>query len=360
MTASDDVPPTPEQKAQLELLKLRAEVDKLAAEVPKLRNDNRWWNRHTAAVVSAAAVLVTAASVFNAWSAQREQGERTEIERVESRARTDREQAEQNARATREHKRLDGERSIRCVELGMRMAEFTREQTRAIGQQDRGGVELLSTTVIRLFPPAEAAAILRAMSVNLPAAIVQEPAARAALDAVIDEMEKGAPAGCDRLRELRLELPEARRDPVVIAALPPPPVATPSPVQPTACPTLAAAPPGLQRLLVFTQVVQAADRDVARRILDRAKAIDSAFNRAPIEDMHARDPAAQRAEVRYYRRDHEDEAARLVALIQRAACLEGEGERMRDLRAVFIGNRFQNLPDGRIELWFPQLAPRPG
>ena len=33
---------------------------------------------------------------------------------------------------------------------------------------------------------------------------------------------------------------------------------------------------------------------------------------------------------------------------------------MRDLRAVFIGNRFQNLPDGRIELWFPQLAPRPG
>jgi hypothetical protein len=156
------------------------------------------------------------------------------------------------------------------------------------------------------------------------------------------------------LRELRLDLPQPRRDPVVVTGVPLPPA------QSTACPTLAAAPPGLQSLLVFTQVVQAADRDAARRILDRAKVIDSAFNRAPIEDVRARDPAAQRAEVRYYRRDHEDEAARLVALIQRAACLEGEGERMRDLRAVFIGNRFQNLPDGRIELWFPQLAPRPG
>ena len=41
--------PTPEQKAQLELVKLRAEVEKLSAEVPKLRSDNRWWNRHTAA-----------------------------------------------------------------------------------------------------------------------------------------------------------------------------------------------------------------------------------------------------------------------------------------------------------------------
>ncbi|MCA3314738.1 MAG: hypothetical protein ING06_16925 [Roseomonas sp.] len=354
MTAVDDVRPTPEQKPQLELLKLRAEVDKLAAEVPKLRNDNRWWNRHTAAVVSAAAVLVTGASVYNVYSAQSEQRTRTDTERVESRARTDREQAEQIARATREQQRLDAERSIRCVELGMRMAEFTREQTRAIGQQDRGGVELLSTTVIRLFPPAEAAAILRAMFVNLPEAIVQEPAAQAALDEVIGELEKGAPAGCDRLRELRLDLPQPRRDPVVVTGVPLPPA------QSTACPTLAAAPPGLQSLLVFTQVVQAADRDAARRILDRAKVIDSAFNRAPIEDVRARDPAAQRAEVRYYRRDHEDEAARLVALIQRAACLEGEGERMRDLRAVFIGNRFQNLPDGRIELWFPQLAPRPG
>jgi hypothetical protein len=162
------------------------------------------------------------------------------------------------SRATREQQRLDAERSIRCVELGMRMAEFTREQTRAIGQQDRGGVELLSTTAIRLFPPAEAAAILRALFVNLPEAIVLEPAARNALDEVIGELEKGAPAGCDRLRELRLYLPQPRRDPVVVTGVPLPPA------QSTACPTLAAAPPGLQSLLVFTRVVQAADRGAAR------------------------------------------------------------------------------------------------
>jgi transposase InsO family protein len=53
-------------------------------------------------------------------------------------------------------------------------------------------------------------------------------------------------------------LPQPRRDPVVVTGLPLPPA------QSTACPTLAAAPPGLQSLLVFTQVVQAADRGAAR------------------------------------------------------------------------------------------------
>ncbi|MFT8246990.1 hypothetical protein [Roseomonas sp. BN140053] len=337
----DRVPPVDTETLQRR--KLQAEVTKLEVEVPKLRNDNRLLNRHASALVSIAAVVVSGMSLLNGYVASREQAERTEIERRESEKRTAAAAEQAAQREEAEVRRLAAERSIHCVELGMRVADFTREQVRAAGQQDRPGVELIANTVIGLFPPAEAAAILRAVRVNLSERVMREPAVQARWDDILDRLEDGVPAGCERARDLRLALPAARPDTPVPA---PAAAATVPAVPPTAgsCPELGPPAVGAARLLVFTQIVQGADRDAARRILERAATLEPGFNRAPIEDIRARNPDAQRPEVRYYFADQSDEAERLIAVVRRAACLEGLSTPLEGLRATYIGNRFQNLP----------------
>ncbi|WP_137127671.1 hypothetical protein [Roseomonas sp. HF4] len=356
MQTDADRTPQPEQRPALELRKLAAEVDKLAAEVPKLRNDNRLLNRHAGAFVSVAAVLVGGATLANTYFVQREQARRTEIERTENTRRAAAAAQEQQRREEAEQRRLAAERSIRCVELGMRIVGFTREQIQAVGAaRDRASVELIANTVIALFPPAEAAAILRAMRHDLPSAVMDEPAVQNAWREMLDQLEDSAPAGCERSPDLRIALPAPRG--AVVAAAPASPAAPPRPAE--GCPALPAPVANAERLTVFAQVVQEPDRPLARRILDRANAVDQDFSRAPIENVNARNPAAQAAEVRYYRTGQQEEAERLVGVIRHAACLEGLGGPLSALRAVFIGDRFRNLPAGRIELWFPRLAAPP-
>jgi hypothetical protein len=371
-----------ERKAALDLEKVEREIEKLKAEVPKLHSDNRFLNRHAGAAVALAAAFISGLNVWNTITIQREQSERARVDGARAEAARAATAREQEARAQQERNRLEAERTIRCVEIGMKVGEFTRLLLRDSPVHDIESVERLANTMIGLFPPTEAAAVLRTVRVNLPATLVGQPRFRQRWEEMLDSLETGTTSGCVRALDVRFNAsPDTQ-----VAMLPPPTPPAPPPPRPNsgrtnfpgtapdtapaagtaagsaigigpACPALPAPPADAERLLVFTQVVQGVDRDPARSVLVRAATLDSAFNRAPIEDIRARNPDAQRAEVRYYHHRHADEAAHLVALIRRAACLEGLGTPLGGLGAVYIGDRFQNLPDGRIELWMPRLTP---
>lgn len=367
--------PDGDRKTALDIEKIEREIEKLKAEVPKLQNDNRFFNRHAGVAVALAAAFISGLNVWNTITIQREQSERARVEGIradEARAAASR---EQTLRANQERSRLEAERAIRCVETGMKVGEFTRSLLRDNPPNDAEAVERLANTLIGLFPPAEAAAVLRTMRVNLPKELVGQVRISQRWDETLEALESGPATGCVRALGVRFELatdvqvaslPDRVTPPMpppVSSAPPPPPpppragpAAGPAAANPPACPDQPARPVNAERLLVFTQIVQSADRDPARRVLDRADRLDPIFNRAPIEDVRARAPDAQRPEVRYYRRDQSDEAAYLVALIRSAACLEGLGTPLAGLRAVYIGDRFQNLPTGRIELWMPRLT----
>lgn len=395
--AGENGPTGADGKAELELRKLAGEVAKLAEEVPKLRNDNKWWNRHAGASVAAAAALVSALQLANTLFIQADQRERTRIERVEQQRRTEIERAAQAAREAREQQRQEAERSIKCVEIGMKVAEFTQGQlaellaaaASATPSDAAVRFENLVNTNVRVFPPAEAAAILRALRPSLPSALPEGFSGRAlqSFDDLIAELdERGGTAGCDRPQAIALF--RAPIGDVQIAALPappppapapaPPPVPLPVPLQSPAPPAIAPAPrpapvtPGqppsgadacpavperradAPELVMFPHVLRAEDRDAARRIMVRASAIDPTLRREAVDNVDARN-LRQRPEMRYYYPEDRLEAERLVALIRRAACEEGLGRALEPLTAVYIGNTFRNLPRGRIELWFPAL-----
>lgn len=369
-------------KAELELRKLEAEVAKLAEEVPKLRNDNKWWNRHAGASVAPAAVIVSGLQFANTLVLQQEQRERTAIER--------RAQAQREAR---EQQRQEAERSIACVEIGMKVGEFTQKQLAELLAATSSATptdaavrfENLVNSNVRVFPPAEAAAILRALRPSLPSALPEGFSGRAlqSFDDLIAELDaRGGTAGCDRPQTIALFSAPIRGAELAAvpgpAPTPPPPVPLPAPSPSPAPPTIGPAPrpppaaPGqppsdadacpavpqrradAPQLVMFPHVLRAEDRDAARRILARASAIDPTLRREAVDNVEARN-LGQRPQMRYYYPEDRVEAERLVALIQRAACAEGLGDALEPLTAVYIGNAFRNLPRGRIELWFPAL-----
>jgi flagellar motility protein MotE (MotC chaperone) len=381
-----------EAKTELELRKLQGEVAKLAEEVPKLRNDNKWWNRHAGASVAAAAALVSALQLANTLFIQHDQRERTRIEREQQEQRTEIERSAQAARDAREQQRQEAERSIKCVEIGMAVAEFTQRQLAELLEAASSATpsdaavrfENLVNTNVRVFPPAEAAAILRAVRPSLPSALPGgfTGQAQQSFDDLIAELdERGGTAGCDRPQSIALF--RAPIGDVQVAALPPPapprpppaaappapapapaPAARPMPGQPgageaqrpltDACPAVPQRAADAPQLTVFPQVLRAEDRETARRIMVRASAIDPTLRREAVDNVNARN-LQQRPEMRYYYPEDRTEAERLVALIRRAACQEGLGPALEPLTPVYIGNSFRNLPRGRIELWFPAL-----
>lgn len=390
--AGENGPKAAETRAELELRKLQGEVAKLAEEVPKLRNDNKWWNRHAGASVAAAAALVSALQLANTVFIQADQRERTRIERLEQQRRTEIERAAQAAREAREQGRQEAERSIKCVEIGMKVAEFTQRQLAellaAAGSATPSDAavrfENLVNTNVRVFPPAEAAAILRALRPSLPSALPDGFSGRAlqSFDDLIAELdERGGTAGCDRPQAIALfrapigdvqiaavpaPPPAAAPVPAPVAPPSPPPNATaplprPAPAAPArpasaaeACPAVPERRADAPELVLFPHVLRAEDRDAARRIMARAAAIDPMLRREAVDNVDARN-LRQRPEMRYYYPEDRLEAERLVALIRRAACEEGLGRALEPLTAVYIGNTFRNLPRGRIELWFPAL-----
>jgi hypothetical protein len=381
-------------KTELELRKLQGEVAKLAEEVPKLRNDNKWWNRHAGASVAAAAALVSALQLANTLFLQHDQRQRTQIEREQQERRTENERAAQAAREAREQQRQDAERSIKCVEIGMAVADFTQKQlaellaaaSSATPSDAAVRFENLVNTNVRVFPPAEAAAILRAVRPSLPSALPGgfSGQAQQSFDDLIAELdERGGTAGCERVQSIALF--RAPVGEVQVAALlapaqprppPPAPAPAPAPAPPTASPSPAPVPPATgagqpavaaascpavppraadaPQLAMFPHVLRAEDRDTARRIMVRASAIDPTLRREAVDNVNARN-LQQRPEMRYYYPEDRAEAERLVALIRRAACEEGLGPALEPLTPVYIGNSFRNLPRGRIELWFPAL-----
>jgi hypothetical protein len=164
----------------------------------------------------------------------------------------------------------------------------------------------------------------------------------------------GGEAGCDRAPDrVIMGLPVRSAD---LAADISRELAPPVPAA-SSCPALPPTPANAEQLTILSQVVRIEDRDPARSIIDRARILDRQVRREVIEYVRSRNPDTQRAELRYYHRDQEEEARWLKALLERAACMHGLGNALRDIKLSYIGDRFANLPRGRIEAWFPHLSP---
>jgi endonuclease G len=110
-------------------------------------------------------------------------------------------------------------------------------------------------------------------------------------------------------------------------------------------------PRALQRLTVYAHVGDANDAAIAREAMTT---VGAPFSLAGVEVIPAWRGRTRTGEVRYYRAEHLEEAQALAARLDQAtSALAG---RRVAFREVDISRAYPNLPDGRIEVWFPRLA----
>lgn len=107
---------------------------------------------------------------------------------------------------------------------------------------------------------------------------------------------------------------------------------------------------------MFPQIVRLDDKLRAQQILAGLVQLAPNTEVKAIDTVPSRDPENAKAEIRYYYRDQKDTAERLSTLLAQVGCLEGKGG-IGTFEPKYIGDRFSNLPRGRIELWFPALNP---
>ncbi|WP_159351497.1 hypothetical protein [Roseomonas harenae] len=314
-----------DELARLGNEKAYAELCKLREEIPKLRNDNKPLNRHAAAAVSLAAVVITGAQVYNTIVNSQNERERTEISQAEQRRRSETEQR------------------IRCLETGTKVAEFAASQRDSFVNKEPKEQVSFMNIVLASFSPATARRVLVAT-----ASEARDSVVRARFEEALEQLRSDPATEACPAVNLTLRLPEPRSEQPV---QPPP---EPVPQTTGACPAVTA-PASAAPLAIYPHVVLEADRPAVRKIVDRVRAQATDFTRVPIDMVEVRNPLSQAAEIRYYFREQEPQARRLAELLKSAACLEGITG-LGDFRVNYIGDRYSNLPPGRIEVWFPAIS----
>jgi hypothetical protein len=320
--------PTPERPASLADEKTAAELAKLKAETAKLNVENarsrRLWSPAgiMSGVVSVAAVVVSGAQVWMANTAQVSADRRAEADRQE------------------QDRRTKSDIWLRCIETALKSAEYAaklREDFVKAGSEPNPQRQVaLMNVVIATFPPGTARRILQAAASEGGSPAVQQRYVEAR-----DALPPEDNAACLITDVVLQRVPEER---TASAELPTASL-TGTGCKPNPTPT----PLGVT---VFPQIVREDDKVRAQQIL--AGLVQLAPNTVvkAIDEVPSHDPKRAKAEIRYYYKDQEDIAERLTTLLAQVGCLEGKGG-IGTFQPRYIGDRFSNLPRGRIELWFP-------
>jgi hypothetical protein len=142
--------------------------------------------------------------------------------------------------------------------------------------------------------------------------------------------------------------------PVAPATAPPAAVASAPPPPPP--PPVAAGAPDALRLATYYQITSAADRPLADQVAHDVGLPGSATPAAasyPSAGVQlVRTAPLPVTQVRYYQADQDEAAAALGERIVAAGRARGL---QLSVRTLYIGDRFPNLPSGRIEVWFQPL-----
>ncbi|MDT7951083.1 MAG: hypothetical protein RQ966_06210 [Acetobacteraceae bacterium] len=315
---------TLERKEDAELQKLEAEARKARAEAE--RATRRWSPAGVlSGFVSGAAVIVSAAQVWMAWTAHQSS---VDLATAESRL---------------QQTRTAADTALRCMDTALKTADYAIKLRDDFVKASADPTRQLAimNVVIATFPPATARRILQAAASE----------------------GGGSPTVLARYDEARTELPThddvtscPTSEVVLQSAFTPQdvPASLPTNVALAApgCPTTG--PQQAIPLLVFPQIVRAQDREAARRVLAGLVQIAPGTKVQAVDTVPARNPQNATAQVRYYFPDQADTASALAKLLDAAGCLAGvPGVGKFDTR--YIGGNFSGLRRDRIEVWFPAL-----
>lgn len=222
--------------------------------------------------------------------------------------------------------------------------------------------------IIASFPPDTASRFLTALASRVGTSQSVISAFQVAQQNLSTEMAKEERAACPNETRL-IGVSEAS----AIPAAPPTPAAAPAPAAPIpqaaappaggghnpvaspATPAPAAAP---HPLTIYYQITQREDANYARMIAKDVAAAPpgtdsgATFPSAGVELVSAAAPLAE-TEVRYYRTDQDTAASDLKDQILEEA--QAEGLKL-TVRLRYIGDKYPNLPSGRMEVWFQPLT----
>ena len=303
---AEDLPKSlADQKTELEIQKLRREVTAVARYAPQ--------------IVSFAAVVIAGSQFWLAWQASEKQ------------------QASQH-----------NDFLLRCIDAGLKAADYSaRLREDFVAGRESKQIAMLNV-VLTSFPPRTALRVLDALGSETTTPLVKDQylRAREAVEEAVKTLSGGETA-CPAVDYVLLQTPPvqvATRIPVSngVASAAPAPAPAPEP----------AGPP----LDVYVQIVRAADRVQAQRVM-AAFGAPAAFPKVLGPDLvEQRDPLNFVAEIRYYFADQKGQAEMLARMLTAAAEKAGVGGLGR-FRVVQLPARFANLARDRIEVWFPVLQP---
>jgi hypothetical protein len=330
--------PTPERTASLSDEKAAAEIEKLKAETTKLHAENarshRLWSPAgiMSGVVSVAAVVVSAAQVWMAYTAQLS---------ADNRARADREE---------QGLRTQSDTWLRCIDTALKSAEYAaklREDFVKAGNEPNPQRQVaLMNVVIAAFPPVTARRILQAAASEGGSPAVHDRYARAR-ERLEEDGAKEEKAACPSVELVLESVSQEQTAPADLTT-----ETASLALNATGCSAIPA--PAPLGVAVFPQIVQPEDAQRAREILAGLVHLAPGTVVKAIDTVPSRNILKAKAEVRYYYHDQEETAERLGALLNQVECLQGKGA-PRTFAARYIGDQFSNLPRGRVELWFPAL-----
>ncbi|MBK1660326.1 hypothetical protein [Paracraurococcus ruber] len=328
---------------------LRAlEADKLREEIARLRQERGFWTRKAPVVLSLAAGIFSVSQGMLAITGG----------------------ASERRASAREQDR-------KCLETGLETAKFALDRVAEFGRTDAARQVSVINTVLATFPAEAALNILRAFeqSASIPAVTgILRDAQERLRSEIAQNARSGVVEGALTALNALLFSPDhgcigERRPYAAIdhASTPPPGVpdrptprpepAAPGPATPgPAIPGPASpAPTVAEALTVFYQVTRDRDRDLATALGQAVAQEGAGFPKAGVELIRGiRDlPATQ---VRYYFADQAERARSLAEALRGAAA---RAQVPLQAQVQFIGDRFPNLPRGRIEVWFQPLDPAP-
>jgi hypothetical protein len=272
---------TPEPPASLADEKAAVELEKLIAETAKLHADNarahRLWSPAgiMSGVVSVAAVVVSAAQVWMAYTAQVS---------ADNRAKAD--LAEQDLRT-------HSDTWLRCIDTALKSAEYAaelREEFVKAGSEPNPQRQVaLMNVVIAAFPPATAQRILQAAASEGGSPAVQDRYARAR-ETLEEARAKEEKAACPTVDLVLESVSQEQTAPADLTA-----ETASLTLNATGCPPNP--PPAPLNVAVFPQVVQPDDGQHAREILAGLVHLAADIVVKAIDTVPSRNPQKAKAEI---------------------------------------------------------------
>ncbi len=293
------------RSAELEAAKQRLEVD-------KLQHDLSFFGRLNSYVIPVVAILITITQCVIAI-------------------------ADWSAKSTREDRDLE----LKRIEMGVRLVEFASTEGRTLAGKDLNEGRKVVDLVRTLMPPEMACQMMNAFLLD--ARVVSDLTLYIATVRNKLAEPSSAPQAC------RIN-PRDQQDAAIIGtpkmADTPPKAVSPAP---TLCDVSALDRKHLP-LVVYYQIARKEDHDLAARL---GYAVPDDFPSAGIEFVANQSLA--RVEVRYYHAEQAAEAAYLACLLKAGANDGGQDLKL-EFRPPFLVKLGGNLPQHRIEVWFPPLS----